>query len=146
LFFLLCGIANGRSSGIWTQAGIVNLSNGKFESTSLTSEGKIVLDGEPKEIFNSEQAWLLGVGIPKAVHLWRLLEEAGVPIKGTPTSSEEAVQLLKEVLLATIEVNDVHFTYSTGVEALKGVSLRIEDGEFVAIWVRMELAKQPLLS
>ena len=35
--------------------------------------------------------------------------------------------------MATIEVKDVHFTYSTGVEALKGVSLRIEDGEFVAI-------------
>jgi energy-coupling factor transport system ATP-binding protein len=35
--------------------------------------------------------------------------------------------------VATIEVKDVHFTYSTGVEALRGVSLRIEDGEFVAI-------------
>ena len=35
--------------------------------------------------------------------------------------------------MATIEVKDVHFTYSTGVEALRGVSLRIEDGEFVAI-------------
>ncbi len=32
-----------------------------------------------------------------------------------------------------IEVKDVHFTYSTGVEALKGVSLTIRDGEFVAI-------------
>ncbi len=32
-----------------------------------------------------------------------------------------------------IEVKDVHFTYSTGVEALKGVSLIIRDGEFVAI-------------
>ncbi len=32
-----------------------------------------------------------------------------------------------------IEVKDVHFTYPTGVEALKGVSLTIRDGEFVAI-------------
>jgi len=32
-----------------------------------------------------------------------------------------------------IEVRDVHFTYPTGVEALKGVSLTIRDGEFVAI-------------
>ncbi len=32
-----------------------------------------------------------------------------------------------------IEVSDIHFTYPNGVEALKGVSLRIEDGEFVAI-------------
>ena len=32
-----------------------------------------------------------------------------------------------------IEVNDVYFTYPTGVAALKGVSLQIENGEFVAI-------------
>jgi energy-coupling factor transport system ATP-binding protein len=32
-----------------------------------------------------------------------------------------------------IEVKDVYFTYPTGVEALKGVSLTVKDGEFVAI-------------
>jgi len=32
-----------------------------------------------------------------------------------------------------IEVKDVYFTYPTGVEALKGVSLNIRNGEFVAI-------------
>jgi energy-coupling factor transport system ATP-binding protein len=32
-----------------------------------------------------------------------------------------------------IEVKDVHFTYPTGVEALKGISLNIRNGEFVAI-------------
>jgi len=32
-----------------------------------------------------------------------------------------------------IEVKDIRFTYPTGVEALKGVSLSIKDGEFVAI-------------
>jgi energy-coupling factor transport system ATP-binding protein len=32
-----------------------------------------------------------------------------------------------------IEVEDVHFTYPNGVEALKGVSLVIKNGEFVAI-------------
>jgi len=35
--------------------------------------------------------------------------------------------------VATIEVSDIYFTYPTGVEALKGVSLTIKDGEFVAI-------------
>lgn len=64
----------------------------------IMDEGKIVLDGEPREIFNSERAWLLGVGIPKAVRLWRLLEEAGVSLKGVPVSSEEAIQYLREAL------------------------------------------------
>lgn len=32
-----------------------------------------------------------------------------------------------------IEIKDVYFTYSTGVEALRGVSARIGEGEFVAI-------------
>ncbi|MEM2393753.1 MAG: ABC transporter ATP-binding protein [Candidatus Bathyarchaeia archaeon] len=32
-----------------------------------------------------------------------------------------------------IEVQDVYFTYPSGVEALKGVSLTIQNGEFVAI-------------
>jgi energy-coupling factor transport system ATP-binding protein len=32
-----------------------------------------------------------------------------------------------------IAVKDVYFTYPTGVEALKGISLTIKDGEFVAI-------------
>jgi len=64
----------------------------------IMDEGRIALDGEPREIFNSEQAWLLGVGIPKAVRLWRLLEESGIALKGVPISSDEATQHLKEVL------------------------------------------------
>ena len=32
-----------------------------------------------------------------------------------------------------IEVKDLHFTYSTGIEAIKGVSLTVDDGEFLAI-------------
>lgn len=32
-----------------------------------------------------------------------------------------------------IKVEDVHFTYPTGVEAIRGVTIRMEDGEFVAI-------------
>jgi energy-coupling factor transport system ATP-binding protein len=32
-----------------------------------------------------------------------------------------------------IKMNNVHFTYPNGVEALKGVSLKVQDGEFLAI-------------
>ena len=32
-----------------------------------------------------------------------------------------------------IEVKDLHFTYSTGIEAIKGINLTVNDGEFLAI-------------
>jgi energy-coupling factor transporter ATPase len=66
----------------------------------IMDEGKVALDGEPRDIFNSEKARLIGVGIPKATQLWQQLQASGTGLKGTPTCSEEAVQLLKEVLKA----------------------------------------------
>jgi energy-coupling factor transport system ATP-binding protein len=32
-----------------------------------------------------------------------------------------------------IEAKDLHFTYSTGIEALRGINLTIDDGEFLAV-------------
>jgi len=64
----------------------------------IMDEGKIVLNGKPREIFNSETARLIGVGIPKATLLWQLLQENGIRLEGVPTSSEEAARLLREVL------------------------------------------------
>ncbi|MEJ2241487.1 MAG: ATP-binding cassette domain-containing protein [Candidatus Bathyarchaeota archaeon] len=32
-----------------------------------------------------------------------------------------------------IEVKNLHFTYSTGIEAIKGINLTIDDGEFLAV-------------
>jgi len=64
----------------------------------IMDDGKIVLNGKPSEIFNSETARLIGVGIPKATLLWQLLQENGIKLEGVPTNSEEAARLLREVL------------------------------------------------
>lgn len=64
----------------------------------IMDDGKIVLNGKPSEIFNSETARLIGVGIPKATLLWQLLQENRIKLEGVPTSSEEAARLLREVL------------------------------------------------
>jgi hypothetical protein len=61
-------------------------------------DGKIVLNGKPREIFNSETARLIGVGIPKATLLWQLLQENKIRLEGVPTNSEEAAKFLREVL------------------------------------------------
>ncbi len=58
----------------------------------------IVLDGKPREIFDSESARLIGVGIPKATRLWQMLKKNGILLGRAPVNSEEAIQLLRGVL------------------------------------------------
>jgi len=64
----------------------------------VMDEGKVVLDGEPRKVFNSEEARLIGVGIPKATRLYQILKEDGARLSRVPVNSEEAAQLLREVL------------------------------------------------
>ncbi|KPV63128.1 MAG: Trehalose/maltose import ATP-binding protein MalK [Candidatus Bathyarchaeota archaeon BA1] len=64
----------------------------------VMDEGKVVLDGEPRGVFNSERARLIGVGIPKATRLYQILKESGVHLNKVPVTLEEASQLLREVL------------------------------------------------
>jgi len=64
----------------------------------VMDEGKVVLDGDPQGVFNSEKARLIGVGIPKATRLYQILGENGVNLGRVPLTSEEAARLLREVL------------------------------------------------
>lgn len=65
----------------------------------VMDEGKVVLDGEPRSVFNSEEARLIGVGIPKATRLYQILkDDNGIHLSKAPVNSEEASQLLREVL------------------------------------------------
>jgi len=65
----------------------------------VMDEGKVVLDGEPRRVFNSEEARLIGVGIPKATRLYQILkDDNGIRLGKVPVNSEEAAQLLREVL------------------------------------------------
>jgi len=65
----------------------------------VMDEGKVVLDGEPRRVFDSEKARLIGVGIPKATRLCQVLRENGVKLSEVPINSEEASQLLRKVLV-----------------------------------------------
>jgi energy-coupling factor transporter ATPase len=63
----------------------------------IMDKGKIVLDGDPHEILRSEEARLIGVGIPKATRLYQVLGKDGVNLGDTiPLSSEEMAKLLRE--------------------------------------------------
>jgi len=65
----------------------------------IMDDGKVVLDGEPREILSSEETRLIGVGIPKATRLYHILKKDGIKLGNTvPLSSEEMAALLKEAL------------------------------------------------
>jgi energy-coupling factor transporter ATPase len=65
----------------------------------IMNEGKVALDGDPREILRSEEARLIGVGIPKATRLYQILQASGMKLSGRlPLSSEEMADVLKEAL------------------------------------------------
>ena len=65
----------------------------------VMDEGKVVLDGNPREILCSEEAHLIGIGVPKATRLYELLKKDKIDLNDTiPLSSEEMAVELKEAL------------------------------------------------
>ncbi len=63
----------------------------------VMDEGKVCFEGNPRQILDSQETRLIGVGIPKATLLYQMLKKDGLNLAGkTPLSSEElAVQLLE---------------------------------------------------
>lgn len=71
------------------------------DSIIIMDEGKVVLNGETREILRSEEARLIGVGIPKATRLYQILEKDGIKLSNSiPLSSDEMAELLREALKA----------------------------------------------
>lgn len=65
----------------------------------VMDQGKVCLEGNPREILSSEETRLIGVGIPKATLLYQMLKKDGVNLGDKiPLASEElADQLLEEL-------------------------------------------------
>lgn len=65
----------------------------------VMDEGKVCLEGNPREILFSDETRLIGVGIPKATLLYKMLKKEDLKLKGeTPLSSDELANQLLEVL------------------------------------------------
>ena len=61
--------------------------------------GKVCFDGETREVLSTEEARLVGVGIPKATLLYQMLRKDGMPLGNvSPLSSDEMSALLLEAL------------------------------------------------
>ena len=67
----------------------------------VMDEGKVRFEGNPREILSSEETRLIGVGIPKATLLYKMLKKDGLNLgSNTPLSSEELADQLLETLKA----------------------------------------------
>jgi energy-coupling factor transporter ATPase len=65
----------------------------------IMDEGRVVQDGDPREILRSEEARLIGIGIPKATRLYQMLKKDGENLGDTvPLSSDEMTTMIKEAL------------------------------------------------
>jgi energy-coupling factor transporter ATPase len=65
----------------------------------IMDEGKVCCDGETREVLSTEEARLVGVGIPKATLLYQMLKKDGITLSNvTPLSSDEMATLLLEAL------------------------------------------------
>jgi len=65
----------------------------------VMDEGKICLEGNPRDILYSDETRLIGVGIPKATLLYKMLKKDGLKIGDkTPLASDELADELLEAL------------------------------------------------
>lgn len=63
----------------------------------IMNEGEIVLDGEPSKVL-SEEAYLLGVGLPKVTFLFHQLKQEGFNFTIVPVTIEEAAKELRRFI------------------------------------------------
>ena len=136
----------------------LDLASQHADRVVVFSDGRVVNNGSPEDVFSLEETRLEGVGIPKIIQLYKRLRDRGVPLDRPPLSPDSLVRELERMIPRTrpsgpirkaahdldeftgehraspvIEVEGVSFTYPSGVQALDGVSLTIHRGEFVAI-------------
>ena len=136
----------------------VDLASQYVDRVILVSDGRILRTGTPEEVFTLEETRLTGVGIPKILELSKRLNQRGLTFEPLPLSPDSFIEQLernippmdvrrvKKTVVQDLEgftgehnmspiirVEDVSYTYPSGVQALNGVSLTIHKGEFVAI-------------
>jgi energy-coupling factor transport system ATP-binding protein len=124
----------------------------------IVKDGKIEMEGRPEEIFSKiEKLEDIGVRPPEICELFARLKKDGILPEGRPIplSIEDASEMLKPILKkrgrrqkdvlvkpnasgpekneVIVEAKDLWHVYPGGVEALKGINLKIHKGDFLAL-------------
>ena len=126
-------------------------------------QGRVVADGSIRDILNKSYQEITdtGVGMPPIIKLAHELENRGISVNEAPLTVKEGRIMLKGLFQKTpgqlpqcnkkgdnkpiIEVEKLWHVYPGGPAALKNVSLRVNEGEFVAIMGRNASGKTTLV-
>jgi len=73
----------------------------------IMNEGKVILEGNPRDVLNGYHLERLGVNVPKVVEVYNELKKRGIILNGVPLTPEELVERIKtEKLRLTYEVGN----------------------------------------
>lgn len=125
-------------------------------------QGEIVADGAPRQVLGDSKVAETGVGIPPIIKLAHGLRNRGISVNNTPLTIKEGRAMLDEVLQQRnchqpswvdeknggkllIEVENLWYAYSNGTTAVKGINLKVNEGEFVALMGRNASGKTTLV-
>ncbi len=134
----------------------------------VMDKGAIVADGNPSEVLKKVDLMEgIDLQVPHATQLAYALQKQGYAKGAIPFTTEDAVTLLTEVLPSlrnvkhsaptnpstrpgevsdpVIEVQDLAFSYPDGTEALRDVSVKIADGDYVGFIGRNGSGKTTLV-
>jgi len=65
----------------------------------VMDKGRVVLDGKPLNVYG-EEAWLIGIGVPKVTMLFHLLRKDGISLDSIPITVEDATEELRRKLIS----------------------------------------------
>jgi energy-coupling factor transport system ATP-binding protein len=127
----------------------------------VLDQGKIILEGKPREVMQSvDKLSQLGLKVPQVTLLAYNLQKKGINLQNLPTSLEEGIKTISGLLdqgrlevtdknadqwgenvvektpnekEVLIDCQDIWYTYPDGTEALKGVNLKIHKGDFLGL-------------
>ena len=128
----------------------------------VMDEGKIIADGNPRAVLSNGDITSIGAGVPPIVRIVQRLRDNGVNVDDIPLTVKEGRSMLKDIFMGArgstlshtesadngrpvIEIDKLWHAYPEGITALKNVSLRICEGEFVAVMGRNASGKTTLV-
>ncbi len=128
----------------------------------VMDEGGIIADGSPRTVLSNGDITRVGAGVPPIVRMVQRLRDGGLNVDDIPLTVKQGRSMLKDVFMkagestlygnetaakgkTAIEIDRLWHAYPDGPTALKNVSLRICQGEFVAVMGRNASGKTTLV-